>query len=245
MTRETLPGTVVLIAALSVAVVPVPAGATQRDNDTPKGAERAVALAVEAFEHAIGSRYDCVTEPSVRFEILAGRKGEYRPHDGSIAINPNRPVRTMPVTVVHELGHQFMVSCAIHGDVAFTEAFYAAQGLPAARSWFDYSEGWSNAPAEHFAEAIAWHTLGDTDGRIQLTEQTRELISELGSKEQSPKAMSGRSDGTHASKQMRPSRRGAADTRPTAVPLRSRPPVLKRTRARTPAGSRERVGWLS
>lgn len=220
MTRDTLPMALVLVAALAMVVTPIPVGAAHSAIDEPNNADEAVALAVEAFETAFGSRYDCAFDPQISFEVLVGRKGEYRPTEGIIAINPERPVETMPVTVVHELGHQFMMSCEFHTDSEFAERFYEAQGISVARSWFDYSDGWSSAPAEHFAEAIAWHTLGETDGRIQVTKATRDLIADLAGQAQSSKAMLD-VEISRSSKHAPPDVRGAELMEPTSFPFRS------------------------
>lgn len=164
-------------ALAAVLVLPARAGSVSFD---PSGAGVAAATSVEtaisAFESTFAPRAGCVGPVSVIFEILAGRKGEYRTAEAVVAVNPDREVASMPATVHHELAHHVMISCRLYRDAEFTAAFLAAQGLPSSRGWFDDSAGWSGTPAEHFAEASVLLVAGSTDGGIPISGESVELV---------------------------------------------------------------------
>lgn len=179
MSRTIRAGISVLAAIWIIASTPQAALAAQISSvNAPTGAIYAVRPVAEAFEAALMPQNECLTEAIVTFEDLPGRFGEYR-GNGSIVINPNRAVDSMPTTLAHELGHHFMLACSIQTDSEFRERFYAAQGLSLAQSWFDSSSGWSASPAEHFAEAVALYTTGYSDGRIRISPTTLSLIAEF------------------------------------------------------------------
>ena len=183
MSGRVTSGVMSTVIAFVVIIIPHQAQAAQYSTtNAPNGAVAVITPAVEAFESTFSDRA-CLTEASITFEALSGRLGEYRGR-GQIVINPNRPIATMPATVSHELGHHLMIACLIHLDEDFTKRFYAAQGIPSARGWFDYSAGWGATPAEQFAEAVSLYATGYRDGRIAIASATLELVEEL---EESPK----------------------------------------------------------
>jgi len=127
-------------------------------------AETVVAQAYEQWNSNLGVRKTCSSGVSVIFEELSGRRGEYRTATGEVVIDPTDSADGMAAIVAHELSHHTFLACGVFADREFTEAFYAAQGLPFGRDWFDYSAGWTQTPAEHFAEAMATVIVGDGEG---------------------------------------------------------------------------------
>ena len=104
------------------------------------------------------------------------RQGEYRTAEAVVAVNPDREVSSMAATMYHELGHHLMLTCRAYRDSDFTEAFFAAQGIPSDRGWFDAGAGWSGIPAEHFAEAAVKIVQGSTDGRIGVSAEAVDVV---------------------------------------------------------------------
>ena len=156
-------------------MMPMP---VQADVDTEGASDAAVAAVTEAlvsFQSSTEGLGDCVGDPEIRFEVLPGRRGEYR-SDGTIVINPNRAVEGMMQTTVHELAHHVMFACGFNSDVVFRLAFYRAQGLDLSRGWLDYNLGWSEAPAEHFAETVALVVLGENMDSIPITAAALALV---------------------------------------------------------------------
>jgi len=179
MPRTIRAGISILAAVWIMVSAPQSALAAQiSTSNAPTGAIDAIRPVAAAFEATLMPQNDCLTEASVTFEDLSGRLGEYR-GNGSIVINPNRPVDSMPATLAHELGHHFMLACSIQTDSGFKERFYAAQSLSLSRGWFDFSQGWSATPAEQFAEAVALYTTGYSDGRIGISAAALDLIAEF------------------------------------------------------------------
>jgi hypothetical protein len=170
----------VLVPAIILALLVVsPVQASSISLDPAGGSPSAVATvqsSISAFESAFSARAGCIGSASVIFEVLSGRKGEYRTADAVVAVNPDREVATMPATVSHELGHHAMLTCRAYRDSDFTSAFYAAQGIPIERGWFDASAGWSGIPAEHFAEAAVMIVQGSTDGRIPVSKEAVDIL---------------------------------------------------------------------
>ncbi len=149
------------------------------EANAPTGAMAVVVPAVDAFGSSF-SRYQwCLGEPTIVFEDLPGRKGEYRVGLSTVALNPHRRVNDMAQVVVHELAHHLMIECEIDQDKAFKEAFYASQGIPLGRGWYDYADGWSATPAEQFSEAVSLMVLGTNTGRIGISEAAAELVRDL------------------------------------------------------------------
>lgn len=160
----------------AMALVPVQAGSIVLDgNGGSADAVAAVENAIRDFESQFSLRAGCLGSATVTFEVLAGRKGEYRTASATVVINPERPVASMAATVYHELAHHAMVTCRLYRDADFTGAFYGSQGLPAERGWFDTSAGWSEVPAEHFAEAVAVMMTG-SGGQIGVTSEAIEVV---------------------------------------------------------------------
>jgi hypothetical protein len=93
-----------------------------------------------------------------------------------VVIDPYDKVAGMDAIVAHELSHHTFLACGAFADAEFTAAFYAAQGLPAGRDWFDYSAGWSGTPAEHFAEVMAVTVSGAGEGGIPISDEAVSLM---------------------------------------------------------------------
>ncbi len=83
----------------------------------------------------------------------------------------------MDAIVVHELSHHTFLACGAFADSDFGAAFYASQGLPEDRDWFDYTAGWVGSPAEHFAEAMAITISGSVEGGIAIGSETTAVVS--------------------------------------------------------------------
>lgn len=171
---------VAAMLALFMAVTAPDAGAAVvSEANAPSGAMTVVVPAVDSFESYFWKFAACLGEPTIVFEDLPGRKGEYRVGLSTVALNPNRSVAEMPQVVVHELGHHLMVVCGIDQDRSFQEAFYASQGIPLGRGWYDYSNGWSATPAEQFSEAVSLIVLGTNTDRIGLSKAAVDLVRDL------------------------------------------------------------------
>lgn len=155
-------------------------GATVASAETPSvpSATRSVVDAAYAeWQGGLGARRDCSSGVTVVFEEIDGRRGEYRTGSATVVIGPSDDVAGMASIVVHELSYHTFLACGAFADTEFSAAFYAAQGIPAGRDWFDYSGGWAATPAEHFAEAAAVTILGSGEGGIAVTAETRAVMS--------------------------------------------------------------------
>lgn len=165
-------GSALVLGAVMALVTVFPVGAGSISLDPAGASPEAVAIvesAINTFESAFAARAGCIGSASVIFEVLSGRKGEYRTAEAVVAVNPDREVSSMAATIYHELGHHLMLTCRAYRDSDFTEAFFAAQGIPSDRGWFDAGAGWSGIPAEHFAEAAVMIVQGTSDGRIPVS----------------------------------------------------------------------------
>jgi len=109
-------------------------------------------------------------------EPLPDRRGEYRTDTDQVVIDPDDGIDGMAGVVTHELAHHLFLACGAFADADFTAAFYAAQGLPRDRHWFDYSAGWSETPAEHFAEAVAVVIASSGEGGIAVTPEAVDIV---------------------------------------------------------------------
>ncbi len=153
---------------LSVAAVDTSGGSGQE--------AQVVSDTVAIWEANLGARRACSAGVTVVFEDLSSRRGEYRPGSRTVAIDVGRPLSVLPATVGHELAHHTFLACGAFADASLTEAFYAAQGLPLSRGWFDYGDGWAATPAEHFAETMAVVTTGRSEGGIRVTAAARAVV---------------------------------------------------------------------
>lgn len=169
------------LALFMAVMVPGVGAALVTEANAPTGAMAVVVPAVDAFETSFSKYRGCLGEPTIVFEDLPGRKGEYRVGLSTVALNPNRSVDDMAQVVVHELAHHLMIECGIDQDKPFQEAFYASQGIPLGRGWYDYSDGWSATPAEQFSEAVSLTVLGTNTGRIGISQAAAELVQGLAS----------------------------------------------------------------
>ena len=172
-------GSALILGAVIAFVTVFPVGAGSISLDPANGSPDAVATvesAIRTFESTFSARAGCIGSASVIFEVLSGRKGEYRTAEAVVAVNPDREVSSMAATIYHELGHHLMLTCRAYRDSDFTEAFFAAQGIPSDRGWFDAGAGWSGIPAEHFAEAAVKIVQGSTDGRIPVSAEAVDVV---------------------------------------------------------------------
>ena len=154
-------------------------GATVASADTssvPAETQSVVDTAFAEWQDGLGVRRECSSGVTFVFEELSGRRGEYRTGSAVVVIDPSDDVDGMGSIVVHELSHHTFLSCGVFADVEFAAAFYAAQGIPADRDWFDYSAGWGATPAEHFAEAMAVTISGRGEGGIAVGAETQALV---------------------------------------------------------------------
>lgn len=165
-----------MIGLFSTIAVAGADAASVSDANAPTGALGVVRPAVDAFEVAFAPLAPCFGDPTILFEDLPGRKGEYRVGSSTVAINPNRVVSDMDQVVVHELAHHLMIACNIDSDRLFQQAFYASQGVPSSIGWYDYSDGWAATPAEQFAEAVSQVVLSTNDGRINIAPASVDLV---------------------------------------------------------------------
>jgi len=167
------------LALFMAVMAPGVGAALVTEANAPTGAMAVVVPAVDAFEVSFSKYRGCLGEPTIVFEDLPGRKGEYRVGLSTVALNPNRSVDDMAQVVVHELAHHLMIECGIDQDKPFQDAFYASQGIPLGRGWYDYSDGWSATPAEQFSEAVSLTVLGTNTGRIAISQAAAELVQGL------------------------------------------------------------------
>ncbi len=147
--------------------------------DTSGGSGREVQVVSETvatWEANLGARRTCSAGVVVVFEDLPDRRGEYRPGSRTVVVDVGRPLDALPATVSHELAHHTFLACGAFADPDLTERFYAAQGLPASRGWFDYGAGWAATPAEQFAETLALATTGRAEGGIRITDTARRVV---------------------------------------------------------------------
>lgn len=175
--RGGVSATIIVLTALTGVLPALAANVTE--VGAPVGALAVVAPAVEVFEEVFVEFDACLGEPTILFEDLPGRRGEYRVGLSTVALNPNRPIAGMAQTVVHELAHHLMVACGLDKNPAFRESFYAAQGLPPERGWYDYSHGWSATPAEQFAEVVTRYVLGASGDRVLVKADALLLVAGL------------------------------------------------------------------
>lgn len=139
--------------------------------------ETIVDAAYEQWHSSLGVRQSCSSGVTFVYEALDGRRGEYRTQTGEVVVDPTDSVAGMDTIVTHELSHHTFLACGAFADEDFRTAFYAAQGLPEDRDWFDYATGWSATPAEHFAEAMAITIAGSGDGGIPVGSETTAVVS--------------------------------------------------------------------
>ena len=139
--------------------------------------EAIVDAAYEQWHDSLGVRQQCSAGVTIIFEVIDGRRGEYRTQSARVVIDPHDSTSGMAAIVVHELSHHTFLACGAFADDDFTQAFYSLQDLPEDRDWFDYAAGWSATPAEHFAEAMAITTVGSGEGGISVGTETTALIS--------------------------------------------------------------------
>ena len=165
-----------LVAGMLIGPV---AGATVASADTssvPSATQSVVDAAYAEWQSGLGAKRDCSSGVTVVFEEIDGRRGEYRTGSATVVIDPSDDVAGMASIVVHELSHHTFLACGVFADAEFTAAFYAAQGIPAGRDWFDYSGGWAATPAEQFAEAMAVTISGSGEGGIAVGADSRALV---------------------------------------------------------------------
>jgi len=136
-----------------------------------------VSQAYDEWNGHLGARRKCSSGVTIVFEELSGLRGEYRTGTGEIVIDPTASAHGLDSIVVHELSHHTFLACGAAADAEFTAAFYAAQSIPTGRDWFDYSAGWSQVPAEHFAEALATIVVGSGEGGIAISSETVGVVS--------------------------------------------------------------------
>jgi hypothetical protein len=139
--------------------------------------ETIVDAAYEQWHSSLGIRQSCSSGVSFVFQQLDGQRGEYRTQTGEVVIDPTDSVAGMDAIVVHELSHHTFLACGAFTDPGFGAAFYASQGLPEDRDWFDYTAGWAGTPAEHFAEAMAITISGSGEGGIAVGSETTAVVS--------------------------------------------------------------------
>lgn len=166
-----------LVAGMLVGPV---TGVTVASADTPSvpsATQSVVDAAYAEWQSGLGIQRECSSGVTFVFEELDGRRGEYRTGSAVVAIDPTDDISGMGSIVVHELSHHTFLACGAFADAEFTAAFYAAQGIPAGRDWFDYSGGWAATPAEHFAEAMAVTITGSGEGGIAVSAETHEILS--------------------------------------------------------------------
>lgn len=165
-----------LVAGMLIGPVSGSAIAFADTPSVPTQTQDAVARARQAWQDGLGSREACSSGVSMTFEALDGRRGEYRTGAAQVVIDPTDDIAGIESIVVHELSHHTFLACGVFADDDFKDAFYASQGIPAERDWFDYSHGWANTPAEHFAEAMAATVWGSGEGGIAVSGETRGVI---------------------------------------------------------------------
>lgn len=164
---------VIVLAVASVGVGWLP-NAANASTDSP---DAVVDQTYELWQSALGARQECASGAAIVLEALSGRRGEYRPATRQVVLDPRSDPGDMAGVLIHELAHHAFLSCGVFADQDFTDAFYAAQALPADRDWFDYTAGWSLTPAEQFAEATAVAITGRGEGGIEVTTEAADLIS--------------------------------------------------------------------
>ncbi|GEM_PF-2666557 len=147
--------------------------------DTSGGSGREAQVVSETaatWEASLGARRTCSAGVTVVFEDLPNRRGEYRPASRTVVVDVGRPLDALPATVSHELAHHTFLACGAFADPDLTDRFYAAQGLPTSRGWFDYGAGWAATPAEQFAETLALVTTGRAEGGVRVTATARRVV---------------------------------------------------------------------
>ena len=154
-------------------------GATVASAETlsvPSEIQTVVDAAYADWHGSLGARQECSSGVSIVYDELPGRRGEYRTDSAQVVIDPNDSVAGMAAIVVHELSHHTFLACGAFADPDLTDAFYAAQGIPADRGWFDYSAGWSQTPAEHFAESMAVAIGASGEGAVAVSQEAVTLL---------------------------------------------------------------------
>lgn len=165
-----------LVAGMLIGPVSGSAVAFADSLSVPTQTQDAVTRAHQVWQDGLGSRESCSSGVSMIFEALDGRRGEYRTAAAQVVIDPTDDVAGIESIVVHELSHHTFLACGAFADDDLKQAFYASQGLPSGRDWFDYSHGWANTPAEHFAEAMAVTVWGSGEGGIAVGGDTQSII---------------------------------------------------------------------
>ncbi|MDJ0953275.1 MAG: hypothetical protein QNJ81_06310 [Acidimicrobiia bacterium] len=166
-----------LIAGMLMGPVVGSSSAFASSPSVPASVESTVDAAYAEWYDSLGVRKGCSAGVTIVYEPLSGRRGEYRTRTAEVVIDPNDSQDGLGAIAVHELSHHTFLACGAFADNDFKDAFYAAQGLPEDRDWFDYAAGWSATPAEHFAEAMAITIYGSGEGGISVGEETSTLIS--------------------------------------------------------------------
>jgi hypothetical protein len=166
-----------LIAGTLIGPVIGPSSAFADSPTVSSEVEAVVDAAYDQWQSSLGVRTQCSAGVSIVYESIDGRRGEYRTRTAEVVIDPHDSINGMGAIVAHELAHHTFLACGVFADGDFTSAFYALQGLPEERDWFDYAAGWSATPAEHFAEAMAITIYGSGEGGISVSTETSALIS--------------------------------------------------------------------
>jgi len=160
----------VLLVLGSIGVLPGAAEATSVPT------ESVIAEAYQQWWDALGPRQGCASGVTITLGALPSRRGEYRVATQQVVINPAGDLDTLPEIVVHELSHHTFIACGAFADENLTQAFLSAQQLPLDRDWFDYSAGWEQAPAEHFAEVMSVSIVGANTTTIKVTTEAVGVI---------------------------------------------------------------------
>lgn len=134
-----------------------------------------VEQATTAWSSTITVVKPCAGIPSIEFEPLNGRSGEYRTRTATVVLDQDLTAGETPGVLLHEIAHHAMISCGAYKDDNLRQSFNIAQGLPADRAWFDYSAGWGGTPAEHWAEALATLVPG-SQARLTVSSDTIAVV---------------------------------------------------------------------
>mgnify|MGYP001817955659 CR=1 FL=1 len=165
-----------LVAGMLIGPITGATVASAESLSVPPEIQSVVDAAYADWQGSLGARQECSSGVSLVYDELPGRRGEYRTDSAQVVIDPTDSVAGMAAIVVHELSHHTFLACGVFADTDLSAAFYAAQGIPADRGWFDYSRGWSETPAEHFAEALAVTIGSSGEGDVVVGEETVTLL---------------------------------------------------------------------
>lgn len=177
MVRRTymLTAVVAIVATGTFAWRHEPAPALHFDSGVPGDVRALAATTWEDFLAAMPARLDCIDDVTLAAAWELDSRGQYVPATATLTVRIPGTAGTLRDEMIHEFAHHVDFTCPQIS--VLRPAFIAAQGMPAATSWFD-GDSWEETPSEQFAEAAVAVVLGrrPQHGSVHLTTDAVALV---------------------------------------------------------------------